>query len=160
MLHIRLVCVGKLKEKFYADASKEYLKRLSGYCRAEIEELTESRLPPSPTDAEFDAALLAEAGAIESRLLKGGLVAALCVEGTETDSEGVAELLGKAMSSGVPRVTLIIGGSYGLHQSVKNRADVRLSMSRMTFPHHLARIMLLEQLYRGFKILEGGKYHK
>jgi 23S rRNA (pseudouridine1915-N3)-methyltransferase len=160
MLHIRLVCVGKLKERFYTDASKEYAKRLSAFCRLELEELSESRLPPEPSQAEIDAALLAEAEAIENRLMRGGSVVALCIEGKETDSAGVAELLASAMASGAPRVTFVIGGSFGLHRKIKDRADVRLSMSRMTFPHHLARIMLLEQLYRGFKILEGGKYHK
>ncbi len=160
MLQIRLICVGKLKEKFYFDASKEYLSRLSGYCKIEVEEISESRLSERPSEAELAAALKAEADSITGKLIKGCAVIALCVEGTQTDSEGLAARLDQYASQGVSRLCFVIGGSYGLHPSVKERADFKLSMSRMTFPHHLARVMLLEQLYRGFKILEGGKYHK
>ncbi|NLM83634.1 MAG: 23S rRNA (pseudouridine(1915)-N(3))-methyltransferase RlmH [Clostridiales bacterium] len=160
MLHIRLVCVGKLREKHFADAAKEYLKRLSGSCKIEMEEVPEARLPQNPSAAEIDAALKAEAAAIESRLIPGGAVIALCIEGEQLDSAAFSRLLEAAMASGRPKMSFVIGSSYGLHESVKKRADTRLSMSRMTFPHQLARIMLLEQLYRGFSIIEGGKYHK
>jgi 23S rRNA (pseudouridine1915-N3)-methyltransferase len=160
MLHIRVVCVGKLKEKYFVDAAKEYIKRLSGSCRIEVDEVSEAYLPQNPSAAEIEAALKAEAAAIESRLIPGGAVAALCIEGQQVDSRGVARILEAAMASGRPKVSFVIGSSHGLHESVKKRADTRLSMSRMTFPHQLARIMLLEQLYRGFSILEGGKYHK
>ncbi|MEL4105508.1 23S rRNA (pseudouridine(1915)-N(3))-methyltransferase RlmH [Oscillospiraceae bacterium WX1] len=160
MLHIRLICVGKLKEKFYIDAVGEYEKRLSAYCRLETAVLSEVRLPDRPSEADVEAALRAEADGILSKLWKGAAVVALCIEGAEQDSGDVARLLDKYASSGVSRLCFVIGGSNGLHASVKALADIKLSMSRMTFPHHLARVMLLEQLYRGFKILEGGAYHK
>ena len=160
MLRIRLICVGRLKEKFYGDAAAEYLKRLSVYSAIETEELSEARLSERPSQAELDAALKSEASEILGRLPKNAAVVALCVEGTETDSPGLAEFLRKQTVSGDKALCFVIGGSNGLHDSIKARAELRLSMSRMTFPHHLARVMLLEQLYRGFKILEGGKYHK
>lgn len=160
MLHIRLICVGKLKEKFYIEASKEYLSRLSGYCKVEVEEIAEARLPERPSEAEIAGALKAEGDAIFEKLLKGAAVIALCIEGTLTDSAGLSERLARFASEGISRLCFIIGGSYGLHPSVKEKAGFCLSMSPMTFPHHLARVMLLEQLYRSFKILEGGKYHK
>jgi 23S rRNA (pseudouridine1915-N3)-methyltransferase len=160
MLQIRLICVGKLKEKFYLDASKEYLNRLSAYCKIEVEEIPETRLQERPSEAEIAAALKSEAEAVGEKLLKGAAVIALCIEGAQTDSEGLAARLDKFATEGISKLCFVIGGSWGLHPSVKDRADLRLSMSRMTFPHHLARVMLLEQLYRSFKINEGGKYHK
>jgi 23S rRNA (pseudouridine1915-N3)-methyltransferase len=160
MLQIKLICVGKLKESFYADASKEYLKRLSAFCKIEIEEVPETRLSDSPSRAEIDAAMKAEAEAISGKIPKGAAVIALCIEGTETDSVGFAGRLGRLATEGESRLAFIIGGSNGLHPDIKARAKEMLSMSRMTFPHHLARIMLLEQIYRGFMIQGGGKYHK
>lgn len=160
MLQIRLICVGRLKEKFYIDASKEYLKRLSACCKIEMEEIPEAHLPERPSKGDIEAALKAEAAAIEQKLLKGAAVIAMCIEGEQTDSGGMAALLEKYASDGISKLCFVIGGSFGLHASVKEQAAMKLSMSRMTFPHHLARIMLLEQIYRGFKISQGGKYHK
>lgn len=160
MLHIRLICVGRLKEKFYIDASREYLKRLSAFCKIETEEIAEAHVPESPSKGDIETALKTEAAAIEQKLVKGAAVIALCIEGTQTDSGGMAAFLGKYASDGVSKLCFVIGGSFGLHTSVKERAAVKLSMSLMTFPHHLARIMLLEQIYRGFKIAQGSKYHK
>lgn len=157
---MRLICVGKLKERFYTDAAGEYAKRLGGYCKLEIIELAEARLPDSPTEGEIGTALTKEASAIEARLLKGGAVIALCIEGKEYDSAGFSGLLHTYAGAGMSRLNFVIGGSFGLHPRVKERSGLLLSMSKMTFPHNLARIMLLEQLYRGFKIAEGGKYHK
>jgi 23S rRNA (pseudouridine1915-N3)-methyltransferase len=160
MLAIKIICVGKLKEKFYLDASAEYTKRLSGYCKLEIRELIEERLPAQPSQSEIDSALNKEADNIIANIPKGAFVAAMCVEGREYDSPGVAKILNDAAVAGTSKLCFIIGGSFGLHQRVKNLAEVKMSMSRMTFPHHLARIMLLEQIYRGFKINEGSRYHK
>ncbi len=160
MQQIRLVCVGRLKEKYYINAAGEYAKRLSSYCRLETEEIAESRVPQKPSQADIGAAMKTEAAAIEGKLLKNSAVVALCIEGMQTDSDGLARMLADRAAQGAGRLSFVIGGSYGLHPDIKDRADIRLSLSRMTFPHHLARIMLLEQLYRGFKILEGGKYHK
>lgn len=160
MLNIRLICVGKLKERFYAEAAAEYRKRLGAFCSLEIIELAEERLGERPAPTEIEAALEREAQQIEKKLFRDGQLVCLCVEGIQRDSEAFAEILTAAEGSGRPRICFVIGGSYGLSPKLKERANLRLSMSRMTFPHHLARVMLLEQLYRGFQIKEGTKYHK
>lgn len=160
MLTISVICVGKLKEKFYCDAAAEYEKRLSRFCRLQIEELPEERLPDRPSDAQRAAALEKEGREIAARLPRDAAVIALCVEGEPESSEAFAERLEKLAGSGRSRAVFVIGGSEGLHASVKERAEFRLSMSPMTFPHHLARVMLLEQLYRAFQIRAGTRYHK
>ena len=160
MLNIRLICVGKLKERFYAEAVAEYAKRLGAFCRLEVIELAEERLGENPSATELEAALNREAEQIEKKLLKDGTLVCLCVEGGQMDSEAFAGLLTRTENSGRPRLSFVIGGSFGLAQKLKDRADLRLSMSKMTFPHHLARVMLLEQVYRGFQIKEGSRYHK
>ena len=160
MLNIRLICVGKLKERFYAEAVAEYAKRLGAFCRLEVIELAEERLGENPSAAELEAAPNREAEQIEKKLLKDGTLVCLCVEGGQMDSEAFAGLLTRTENSGRPRLSFVIGGSFGLAQKLKDRADLRLSMSKMTFPHHLARVMLLEQVYRGFQIKEGSRYHK
>ncbi len=160
MLGVKLICVGKMREKHYIEALREYEKRLTPFCRLEIEELPEQRLPESPSPAEIEAALDREAGQILQRIPDGAWVCALCVEGEMRSSEELASLLQRLTVQGVSRAVFLIGGSFGLHERVKARAALRLSMSRMTFPHHLARVMLAEQLYRAFSIQNGGKYHK
>ena len=160
MQKVSVVCVGKLKEKFYAEAAAEYLKRLSRYCRAEVVEVPESRLSETPSPAEIEQALLEEAGRVEAKLPKSCALIALCIEGTELSSPAFAEALRGFAVSGASQLAFLIGGSVGLHPSLKERADLRLSMSPMTFPHHLARVMLLEQLYRAYQIQAGGRYHK
>ena len=160
MLSIKLICVGKLKERFYIDAVNEYVKRLSGYCRLEITELSEHRLPSNPSESQIMAALDKERAAIMEKLPSGAVTVALCVEGDETDSPGLSELLANCAGRGASRLCFIIGGSYSLHDGIKSTADFRLSLSKLTFPHNLARVILLEQLYRAFIISEGGKYHK
>ena len=159
MQRITVLCVGKLKEKFYADAAAEYCKRLSRYCKIEVTELPETRLPEDPSPAEIKKALAAEANAIRQKL-EGGAVVAMCIEGQTCSSEALSKKLAAFALEGKSKVTFLIGGSFGLDETLKKQADWRLSMSPMTFPHHLARVMLLEQLYRGFQILEGSKYHK
>ena len=139
MLGVKLICVGKMREKFYIDAFEEYRKRLQAYCRLELTEIVEQRLSDRPAEKEIDAALEREG----QEILKG-----------------MAELIAARENSGKPKLCFVIGGSFGLSPAVKARADKRLSMSQMTFPHHLARVMLIEQLYRGFKINEGSQYHK
>ena len=158
MQRVTVICVRKLKEKFYADAAAEYAKRLGRYCKLELIELPEQRLPESPSQAEIERALAKEAEAIRGKLPPGAKAVALCIEGRPRSSEELADL--RAAWDREGRLAFLIGGSFGLHPSVKSEAAVRLSMSPMTFPHHLARVMLLEQLYRGFQINEGGKYHK
>ncbi len=159
-MNVSLICVGKLKEKFYAQACAEYAKRLGAYCKLEITELSESRLPQNPSAGEIAAALEKEGEAIRGKIAPGSSVVALCVEGKLCSSEALADSLERWAQTGSKRLVFVIGGSYGLHQSVKDLAWLRLSMSPMTFPHHLARVMVLEQIYRAFKIREGSSYHK
>lgn len=160
MRRVVVLCVGKLKEKFYREAAAEYSKRLSRYCRLEVLELPEQRLPEDPAPAEIQRALAREAEAIRSKVPAGAGLVALCVEGTQCSSEEFSQLLADWDQLGDKALVFIIGGSYGLHPSVKEAARVKLSLSAMTFPHHLARVVVLEQLYRGYQILEGGRYHK
>ncbi|MEQ2456824.1 23S rRNA (pseudouridine(1915)-N(3))-methyltransferase RlmH [Flavonifractor hominis] len=157
---VHILCVGKMKEKFYIDGAAEYAKRLGAYCRLQITELPEERLPQNPSQAQIDAALEKEAAAVTARLPKGAAVVALCVEGELLSSEKLTARLQKWTDSGRNTLVFLIGSSYGMHPALKARADLRLSMSPMTFPHHLARVMLLEQIYRCFKIEEGSLYHK
>ncbi len=160
MLAVKLICVGRMRESYYIEAFREYAKRLGAYCRLETVELAEERLPERPAQGQIDAALEKEAAEILRQIPAEAYTAALCVEGRQMSSEALSELLSQRESSGKPRLCFIVGGSYGLSETVKARAQLRLSMSPMTFPHHLARVMLAEQIYRGFKIKEGSRYHK
>ena len=160
MQSVQLICVGKLKEKFYADACAEYAKRLGAYCKLTVLELPEERLPDRPSQALIDAALDREGDRILSKIPAGSVIIALCVEGNTLSSEELAARMDKWAVQGSSQLTFLIGGSWGLHPKVKRRAALRLSMSPMTFPHHLARVMLLEQVYRACKINEGSNYHK
>ena len=152
MLSIRLICVGKLKEKFYLEACREYEKRLGTLCRLEILQLDEE--PDRP------GALAKEAEKIRAAIPPGSYVTAMCIEGEAMSSEGLADRLRRLQNSGVSRLCILIGSSRGLDEGLKGEADLRLSMSPMTFPHHLARVMVLEQVYRGLSIMAGSKYHK
>ena len=152
-----MVTIGRVKEDWMRQGIAEYQKRLGAYCRFEIIELEEYRLPDNPSEAEIARGLEEEG----NRILKkaSGLIFPLCIEGDMLTSPQLAELIaGSALKSGC--LSFIIGGSYGLDESVKKRADVRLSMSRMTFPHQMARMILSEQIYRAFEISSNGKYHK
>ena len=160
MLNVKLICVGKMREKFYIDAFEEYQKRLQTYCRLEPVEITEQRLSDRPAEKEITAALEREGQEILKAVPADAYLVALCVEGKQMPSEGMAELIAARENSGKPKLCFVIGGSFGLSPTVKSRADRKLSMSQMTFPHHLARVMLIEQVYRGFKINEGSQYHK
>jgi len=160
LLSIKVICVGRLKERFYTDAEAEYVKRLLRYCKLKIVEVPEHRLPDPPSKAQVAIALEKESAAIKAQIPPDAKTVALCIEGNGYDSPGLSELLITSAAQGASRLCFIIGGSHGLHEEVKNEAGIKLSMSKMTFPHNLARIMLLEQLYRAFKIAEGGKYHK
>ena len=160
MQKVTILCVGKLKEKFYADAVAEYTKRLGRFCKLDIVELAEERLPEDPSPAQIGAALAKEADAIRGKLPASAYVIAMCVEGKTRSSEELAQLMSDSASRGDSHLVFLIGGSFGLHPSVKELAAVKLSMSPMTFPHHLARVMLLEQIYRAYQINAGSKYHK
>lgn len=160
MLSVKLICVGRLREKFYIDAFAEYTKRLNAYCRFECTELPEIRLSDRPSDAEIASALDKEADLVVKSIQQGSYLVALCIEGKKLSSEGLASVIRERENSGKPKLCFVIGSSYGLSEKIKQAADLRLSMSDMTFPHHLARVMLAEQIYRGFKINEGSSYHK
>ena len=157
MLSVYLICVGKLKEKFYQEACAEYVKRLSAYCRLTLVELPEEKLPQAPSQGQIDQALAREARA---KLPPSAVLAALCVEGRMRSSEELAQLVGTWEQSSAKHLVFLIGGSYGLAECLKGESWVKLSMSPMTFPHHLARVMLLEQIYRAYQINAGTKYHK
>ena len=160
MQRVTVLCVGKLKEKFYIDAAAEYVKRLQRHCKLELIELPEQRLPDDPSPAEIQKALRAEGDAIRERLPKGGAVIALCIEGRPCSSQELSRRMADFGVQGKTQLTFLIGGSVGLDEDLKRRADWRLSMSPMTFPHHMARIMLLEQIYRAYQIQQGTRYHK
>lgn len=160
MLSVYLICVGKLKEKFYQEACAEYIKRLSPYCRLTLVELPEEKLPQDPSQAQIDAALEKESQAIRAKLPPSTSLVCLCVEGRLRSSEELSALVGTWEHSSAKHLAFVIGGSYGLAERLKGESWVKLSMSPMTFPHHLARVMLLEQIYRAFQINEGSRYHK
>lgn len=160
MFEITLICVGKLKEKFYTVAAEEYLKRLRGYCKFNLIELGEIRLPDSPSNAEIVAALEKEASLIVEKIPKNAWFCIFTPEGKLLSSNAFADKLSTIKLSGKSCACFLIGSSFGIAQSLKNKADFLLSMSPMTFPHHLARIMVLEQIYRAEAIQAGSKYHK
>lgn len=160
MFEITLITVGKLKEKFYITAAQEYEKRLKGYCKFQILELPECKLPDSPSAAEIAAGLEKEAEQILSRIPKGAWFCVLTPEGKLLSSEDLAQKMSQVKMSGKSSACFLIGSSFGIAGKVKEKADFRLSMSPMTFPHHLARVMVLEQLYRAEAIQAGSKYHK
>ena len=160
MLSVHLICVGKLKETFYREAVEEYTKRLKGYCKLNLVELPEVKLPQDPSQGEIQAALEKEGEAIRAKIPAGSSIVAMCVEGKTRSSEELAKLVDTWSMNSAKHLVFVIGGSYGLHPSIKAEAWERLSMSPMTFPHHLARVMVLEQIYRAFKINEGSSYHK
>ena len=160
MFDITLIVMGKLKEKFYLSAAAEYEKRLKGYCSFKLIELPEHRLPENPSPAEIQAGLDKEAEQIFSKIPKNAWLCIFTPEGMILSSEEFAEKLKDVKNSGRSSACFLIGSSFGISQKVKDKADFKLSMGRMTFPHHLARIMVLEQLYRAEAIQAGSKYHK
>ena len=160
MFSVTLICVGRLKEKFYLDASAEYAKRLKAYCRFELVELPEQRLPENPSPAQISDGLHKEGEQILGRVPKGAWLCVLTPEGKQLSSEQLADALAGIKAGGRSSACFVIGSSFGLDPVVKARADLLLSMSKMTFPHHLARVMVLEQLYRAESIQAGSKYHK
>ena len=159
-MNCTILCVGKLKERYWSEACSEYLKRLSAYCRPQVIELAEVRLPDSPSPAQIERALRQEGEALLQRVPAGSLLISLCIEGERFSSEALSQALARYAIGGVGSFTFAVGGSFGLSEQVKSRSALQLSMSGMTFPHTLARVMLLEQLYRAFSIQAHTKYHK
>ncbi len=159
MIKVKIICLGKLKEKYLKDASIEYEKRLSRFCDFQIIELSPCSLPENPSKSQIDSALEQEANEIEKRIPKNSHITALCVEGVSKSSEELSITISSLINSG-RNFVFIIGSSYGLSERIKQISDLKLSLSKMTFPHQLFRIMLEEQIYRSFKIIEGSTYHK
>lgn len=157
-MNINLIVIGKLKEDYLRKACDEYIKRLGRYCSFELHELDECRLGDDPSEKEIAAALKKEAAQI-TKYAKG-MIVPMCIEGKMLTSPQLSEKISAAGVNGFSTVTFIIGSSFGLAPEIKEQGHFRLSMSPMTFPHQLARVMLLEQIYRSFQIAEGGKYHK
>ncbi len=160
MFSITLICMGKLKERFYIAAAEEYKKRLGAFCSFQLLELPECRLPDDPSPAQIAQGLAREADSIRAKIPKGSFFCVFAPEGKELSSEALAAKLADIKKSGRSCVCFLIGSSFGVDSGLKAQADLLLSMSRMTFPHHLARVMALEQLYRAESIQAGTKYHK
>jgi len=160
MYKITVLCVGNLKESYWREAVAEYQKRLRPFCRFAVTEVAEERIPDKPSPAQIKAVIDAEGEKLLAKLDTGSFPIALCIEGKEQSSEQLAATFERLAVTGDADVTLMIGGSWGLSETVKSRARLKLSMSPMTFPHQLARVMLCEQIYRAMQILSGGQYHK
>lgn len=160
MLNVNIICVGKLKEKYWTQAVAEYEKRLRAFCKFKITEVDEEKISDNPNSSQIEATLEKEGKRILKAVGKGAEVVALCIEGKSVPSPQLAQIFNSIAVKGKSEIDFIIGGSWGLSDEVKKIADIKLSMSEMTFPHQLARVMLCEQIYRGFQISSGGKYHK
>ena len=158
MLNIKIIAVGKLKEKYLRDACDEYLKRMKRFGNVNVIELDEYKLSENPSEKEIEKALDAES----EQILKNssGFIITMCIEGRQLSSIKLAEKMQQIPVNGQSTVSFIIGSSHGLSENVKSKSNLKLSMSEMTFPHQLARVMLFEQIYRAFQINNGGKYHK
>lgn len=159
MIRVNIICIGKIKEKYFTQAIDEYAKRLSTFCKFSITELAEEKLR-GDSPSQIAEVISAEGRRIMQKIGQSDFVIAMCIEGRMMSSDELAQIIEKAGISGKSTVDFIIGGSYGLSDEVKRRADLRLSMSRMTFPHQMARVVLSEQIYRAFEISSNGKYHK
>ena len=159
MANVTIVTVGSLKEGYLREAVAEYKKRLSQYARVDEIEIKEERISNEDNRAEIESALSREADKILSAIPKDSYKIALCVEGKQYNSEELAKLIGEGCDRG-GKISLVIGSSYGLSERVKKECDVRLSFSKLTFPHQLMKVILFESLYRSFTILAGKRYHK
>ncbi|MBQ6818625.1 MAG: 23S rRNA (pseudouridine(1915)-N(3))-methyltransferase RlmH [Clostridia bacterium] len=157
---VSLICIGKLKEKYWRDAYDEYAKRLSAFCKLQLVELDETRIADKPSQKEIDLVVEKEGEKILAKLPQTATVVALCIEGKQWSSEELSDFMSRQPTLGVSHIAFVIGGSYGLSPAVKARADVKLSFSKMTFPHQLFRVLLTEQIYRAFQIEKGSPYHK
>ena len=161
MIRINIICIGKIKEKYFTDAIAEYSKRLTAFCKFAITELNEEKIRSNtPNQSQIQEVLNSEGKRILQKIGTGDYVVAMCIEGKLMASEELSKVIDNISLSGKSTVDFIIGGSYGLSNEVKSRANLKLSMSKMTFPHQMARMILSEQVYRAFEISSNGKYHK
>ena len=157
---VNIICVGKLREKFFADAAEEYLKRLKRIMPVTVIELPDEPEPAQPSEKLNEAVMKREGEKILAKIGQQDYVIAMCIDGKQFESPELAKKLQVLFTQGKSHITFLIGGSLGIHPDVLKRANERMSMSRMTFPHQLARVMLLEQLFRAAKINAGERYHK
>lgn len=160
MLNIKIIATGDLKEAYLREAIKEYQKRLGAWCKIEEIVLKEERLPDNPTDAQISKALELEEKKILEKISQKAYVIAMCIEGKQLSSEELAEKIEGITSLGKSEIVFIIGSSFGLSSTIKQRADYKLSISKLTFPHQLLRVILHETIYRSLSIINGTKYHK
>ena len=160
MLKIKIIAVGKIKEKFYTDACNEYIKRLGAFCSVTVTEIQEYKCADNPSESEILTVIKKEGEKILAAIPDGAYVMPMCIEGKELSSTQLADKIEQVSVDGSSTICFVIGGSFGLDDSVKKRGTFNLSMSPMTFPHMLARVMLLEQIYRALSINKGTKYHK
>lgn len=159
-MNVTVIAIGKLKEKYWQDAIKEYSKRLGKYCRLQIIELKESLLRANPSVADENAVKVSEGESILAKIKPGDYVITLEIQGKPLSSDALAKHVEKLAVTGKSNVVFVIGGSLGLSKEVSKRADFKLSFSAMTFPHQMMRVILLEQIYRSFKIIKNEAYHK
>ncbi|MDF2656257.1 MAG: rlmH [Bacillota bacterium] len=159
-MNITILCIGKLKERYWTEAIAEYSKRLSKYCTLTINELKEEKSPDNPSPAEESAVKDAEGKSILKQIKRDSYVIALAIKGKELDSEALSEKIRTLGIAGKSDLTFVIGGSLGLSEEVLSRVDFQLSFSKLTFPHQMMRVILLEQIYRSFKIIRNETYHK
>ena len=159
-MKITILAVGKIKEKFFRDAIAEYEKRLSRYCKLDIIEVADEKTPDNASEAEEEQIKFKEAERILNKINSDAYVITLEILGKEIDSVSFSNMLQKLGVSGKSQIVFVIGGSLGLHESVSKRADTKVSFSPMTFPHQLMRVILCEQIYRGFRIMNHEPYHK
>ena len=160
MININFIVLGKLKEKYMKEFSAEYEKRLSGYCKLTVTELEPVKLSDNPSEQEIKNALAKETQMIKAKIPKNSFVFLMCIEGKQMSSEELSKKLEDIALTGKNNITFIIGSSFGLSDEIKQMSDYKFSMSKMTFPHKLARIMLIEQVYRALSITNNAKYHK
>ncbi len=160
MININLIVLGKLKEKYMKDFANEYEKRLAGFCKMTVTELEPVKLSDNPSAQEIENALNKETQMIKAKIPKNSYVFAMCIEGKQMSSEELSKKMEDIALSGKNNISFIIGSSFGLSNEIKQSADFKFSMSKMTFPHKLARIMVTEQIYRALSITNNGKYHK
>lgn len=160
MIKVTIIAVGKLKEKYLRDASDEYLKRLGAFSKVNIIEINEERCSDNPSQSEIEAVKNKEGERILAKIPKGSYVVPMCIEGVQFSSEDFSKRLDEVSVSGFGEVTFIIGGSFGLSDAVKQAGKLKLSFGKLTLPHQLMRIVLLEQIYRAFSISSNTKYHK
>ncbi len=159
-MKIDVLCVGKIKERFYTDAANEYIKRLSRYVRLNIIEVKDEKTLEGASDHENDLVREAEAGRLTVHIDQRAVLIPLCIEGDEKSSEELAEMISAYENKGVDHIQFVIGGSLGIDEKIKKMGDMKLSFSKMTFPHQLMRVILLEQIYRAYRIKNNEPYHK